>query len=138
MNKILEMANVINPTKNFDFTTINRLYENKEKKNNIKKIIKKVEKEEGTTFKPFISQNNYNRTVNGTFYERNQKLINDRESFCEEENKKIVENEKKHIIGKEYTKEERQKVINNIINRLYHDSSFLKKSIKDSNTKDKK
>ena len=138
MNKILEMANVINPTKNFDITTINRLYENKEKKYNIKKIIKKVEEEEGTTFKPFLSQNNYSRTVNGTFYERNQKLINDRESFCEEENKKIEENEKKHIIGKEYTKEERQKVINNIINRLYHDSSFIKKSIKDSNDKDKK
>ena len=138
MNKILEMANIINPTKNFDITTINRLYENKEKKHNIKKILKKVEEEEGTTFKPFLSQNNYSRTVNGTFYERNQKLINDRESPCEEENKKIVENEKKHIIGKEYTKEERQKVINNIINRLYHDSSFIKKSIKDSNTKDKK
>ena len=133
INKILEMANVINPEKNFDIKTINRLYENKEKKHNIRKIIKKVEEEEGTTFKPFISQNNnYSKSVNGTFYERNQKLINDRESFYEEENKKIVENEKKHFIGKDYTKEERQKVINNIINRLYNDSSFIKKPIKDS------
>ena len=68
--------------------------------------------------------------INNTFFERNQKLINDRESFCEEENKKIIENEKKHIIGKEYTKEERQKVINNIINRLYNDSIHInRKSI---------
>ena len=135
MNQILEMSNIINPEKNFDFNTINRLYENKEKKHNIKKIIKKVEEEEGTTFKPFISQNNYNKSVNGTFYERNKKLINDRESFCEEENKKLVEYEKKHVIGKDYTKEERQKVINNIINRLYNDSSFIKKSINNSNKK---
>ena len=130
INKILEMSNAINPEKNFDIKTINRLYENKERKNNFKKTLEKVEKEEGTTFKPYISPNNYNMNINNTFFERNQKLINDREIFCEEENKKIIEKEKKHIIGKEYTKEERQKVINNIINRLYNDSSFLKKSAK--------
>ena len=133
IDKIMEMSNILNPEKNFDFNTINRLYENKGQKNNIKKIIKKVEEEEGTTFKPFISKDNYSKSVNGTFYERNQKLIKDRESFCEEENQKIVENEKRHIIGKDYTKEERQKVINNIINRLYNDSSFFRKSIKDNN-----
>ena len=130
INKILEMSNMVNPGKNFDINTINRLYENKEQKNNYKKVVEKVEKEEGTTFKPYISPDNYNMNINNTFFERNQKLINDRESFCEEENKKIIENEKKHIIGKEYTKEERQKVINNIINRLYNDSSFIKKSAK--------
>ena len=130
ISKILEMSNVINPEKNFDINTINRLYENKEQKNNYKKVIEKVEKEEGTTFKPYISPNNYNRKITNTFFERNKKLINDRESFCEEENKKIIEKEKKNIIGKEYTKEERQKVINNIINRLYNDASFIKKSIK--------
>ena len=130
ISKILEMSNVINPEKNFDINTINRLYENKEQKNNYKKVIEKVEKEEGTTFKPYISPNNYNRNITNTFFERNKKLINDRESFCEEENKKIIEKEKKNIIGKEYTKEERQKVINNIINRLYNDASFIKKSIK--------
>ena len=130
ISKILEMSNVINPEKNFDINTINRLYENKEQKNNYKKVIEKVEKEEGTTFKPYISPNNYNRNITNTFFERNKKLIIDRESFCEEENKKIIEKEKKNIIGKEYTKEERQKVINNIINRLYNDASFIKKSIK--------
>ena len=130
ISKILEMSNVINPEKNFDINTINRLYENKEQKNNYKKVIEKVEKEEGTTFEPYISPNNYNRKITNTFFERNKKLINDRESFCEEENKKIIEKEKKNIIGKEYTKEERQKVINNIINRLYNDASFIKKSIK--------
>ena len=138
MDKILEMSNILNPEKNFDINTINRLYENKEKKYNLKKTIKKVEEEEGTTFKPFISQNNYSRSVNGTFYERNQKLLCDRESFYEDENKKIIEHEKKHVIGKDYTKEERQKVINNIINRLYKDSSYIKKSIIKDNNSNKK
>ena len=133
MDKFLEMSNIINPEKTFSFKTINRLYENKKQKHNIKKIIKKVEKEEGTTFKPFLPQNNYSKTVNGTFYERNQKLLHDRENFCDNEKKKIDEYEKKNIVGKEYTKEERQKVISNIINRLYKDSSFIKRSIKDNN-----
>ena len=31
MNKILNLSNIINPEKTFDFSTINRLYENKEK-----------------------------------------------------------------------------------------------------------
>ena len=92
-----------------------------------------MEQEEGTTFKPFLPQNNYSKTVNGTFYERNQKLLYDRESFYEDENKKITEYEKRHVIGKDYTKEERKKVINNIINRLYNDSSFIKRPIKGNN-----
>ena len=51
-------------------------------------------------------------------------------NIIKKKNKKL--NEKKHFIGKDYTKEERQKVINNIINRLYNDSSFIKKPNKDS------
>ena len=133
LDKFLEMSNILNPEKTFDFKTINRLYENKKQKYNIKKIIKKVEQEEGTTFKPFLPQNNYSKTVNGTFYERNQKLLHDRENFYDNEKKKIDEYEKKNAVEKEYTKEERQKVINNIINRLYNDSSFIKRSIKGNN-----
>ena len=127
------MSNILNPEKTFDFKTINRLYENKKQKYNIKKIIKKVEQEEGTTFKPFLPQNNYSKTVNGTFYERNQKLLHDRENFYDNEKKKIDEYEKKNAVEKEYTKEERQRVINNIINRLYNDSSFIKRPIKGNN-----
>ena len=130
IENIIYMSNIINPEKNFDMNTINKLYENKKMKNNIIKIRKKVEEEEGTTFKPFISENPFTKNINGTFFERNQKLINDRETFYDEENKKIALNDKKNIIGKEYSKEERQKVIKNIINRLYNESSFIKKSIK--------
>ena len=130
MEQILDLANIINPEKNFNMNTINRLYENREMKNNIQKTRKKVEEEEGTTFKPFISENTYHKNINGTFYERNQKLIDDRETFYGEENKKIILNVKKNTIGKQYSKEERQKVINNIINRLFNESSNTKKSIK--------
>ena len=77
-NKILDLSNIINPQKKFNFETINKLYENKEKKDRIDKIRKKVEEEEGVTFKPYISENSYLRGVNGNFYERGQKLLNDR------------------------------------------------------------
>ena len=101
MEQILDLANIINPEKNFNMNTINRLYENREMKNNIQKTRKKVEEEEGTTFKPFISENTYHKNINGTFFERNQKLIDDRETFYGEENKKIILNVKKNTIGKQ-------------------------------------
>ncbi len=37
IDKILEMSNILNPDKNFDYSTINRLYENKEKNIILKK-----------------------------------------------------------------------------------------------------
>ena len=127
MNKIIDLSNIINPEKNFEFDTINKLYENKEKNIIINKTKKKVEEEEGTTFKPYILDNFYSRNVNGTFYERNQKFINDRENFYEEENKKQQDSAKKNINKKEYTKQERKKIISNIIDRLYNDSIYLKR-----------
>ena len=127
-NKIMDLSNFINPQKKFNFETINKLYENKEKKDRIDKIRKKVEEEEGMTFKPYISENSYLRGVNGNFYERGQKLLNDRESFYEEENKKYNEGYRNSVDKKAYTKEERKQIINNIINRLYND--FVQKNNK--------
>ena len=80
---------------------------------------KKVEKDEGVTFKPFIYDNCYSRGINGDFYERNQKFLKDRKFFYEVENKKKNEQNKKNISNKRYNKEERQDLINNIIKRLY-------------------
>ena len=130
INKILNLSNTINPEKTFDFTTINRLYENKEKMDIMSRTKKKVEKEEGVTFKPFIYDNCYSKSINGSFYERNLKFLNDRESFFEEENKKKNEQNKKNVSNKEYTKEERQNIINNIIKRLYNNSAQIRNVIK--------
>ena len=92
------------------------------------------------TFKPYISENSYLRGVNGNFYERGQKLLNDRESFYEEENKKYNEGYRNSVDKKTYTKEERKQIINNIINRLYND--FVQKNnkpmIKEKDIKEEK
>ena len=133
INKIMDMSNILNPNKNFDYDLIDRLYENREQKTNMILTKKKVEEEEGTTFKPYISENYYSRSVNGTFYERNQKFLNDKESFYDEENKKQQNSAKKNRNRKEYSKAERKKIINNIINRLYKDSANIKKTLNNNN-----
>ena len=133
INKIMDMSNILNPNKNFDYDLIDRLYENREQKYNLALTKKKVEEEEGTTFKPYISENYYSRSVNGTFYERNQKFLNDKESFFDEENKKQQDSAKKNRNRKEYSKEERKKIINNIINRLYNDSVNIKRTLNNNN-----
>ena len=135
INKIMDMSNILNPNKNFDYDLIDRLYENREQKTNMILTKKKVEEEEGTTFKPYISENYYSRSVNGTFYERNQKFLNDKESFYDEENKKQQDSAKKNRNRKEYSKEERKKIINNIINRLYKDSANIKKTLNNNKVK---
>ena len=127
MNKIMDLSNILNPQKNFNFETINRLHENKEKRDIMNKTRKKVEEEEGVTFTPYISEDIYIRKVNGNFYERSKKLLNDRESFYEEENKKYQDGLRNSVEKKGYTKEERKKIIDNIINRLYNDSVHINK-----------
>ncbi len=127
LNKIMDLQNILNPQKNFNFETINRLHENKEKRDIMNKTRKKVEEEEGVTFTPYISEDIYIRKVNGNFYERSKKLLNDRESFYEEENKKYQDGLRNSVEKKGYTKEERKKIIDNIINRLYNDSVHINK-----------
>lgn len=133
INRIMDMSNILNPNKNVDYDLIDRLYENREQKTNMILTKKKVEEEEGTTFKPYISENYYSRSVNGTFYERNQKFLNDKESFYDEENKKQQDSAKKNRNKKEYSKAERKKIINNIINRLYKDSAIIKRTLNNNN-----
>ena len=68
----MDLSNIINPNKNFNFERINKLYENKEKRDIYNKTRKKVEQEEGTTFKTYICENSYSFRINGNFYERVQ------------------------------------------------------------------
>ena len=130
MNKIVDLSNILNPDKNFDIYTINRLYENKEKQNVIIKTKEKVEKEEGITFKPNIMKNCFFKNINANFFKRNKIMnnINHRSNNYEEENKKQQESFIKKYSKNEYTKEQRKKIINNIINRLYNDSIQIKRS----------
>ena len=138
MNKIKDLSNILNPQKNFNYETINRLHENKEQKMNFQKTKKKVEEDEGVTFNPYISESSYLKEVHGNFYERNKKWMNDRESFYEEEKKKINKKFNYNDKKKEYTKEERQKIISNIINRLYWESAQINKKEKKEDNEESK
>ena len=109
--------------KNINYDLLNKLYDNN-KEEIINKIRERVDKEKGITFNPNIEQNDYIKKVDGTFFERNEKWINNKKKFFEEENKKQIENLKRNLGIKEYTKEEKLQMVNNIINRLYINNNY--------------
>ena len=109
------MANIINKnTNSVDYEKLNELYANKKKKDIIKKIKKKVEDEEGITFKPDIYINECIKNVNSDFFERNQKFLKDKQNFIENSAK---ERNKLYTKAK-FTKEERKEIVKNIVKRL--------------------
>jgi hypothetical protein len=122
LNKIMDLSNILNPQRNFNYETINRLYENKYKNDVIKKTKKKVEEDEGVTFHPYISENSNLLADSSNFYERNKKFLKDRESFYEKENIKFKNRFVNNAEKKEYTNEQRKQIIDNIINRLYNEA----------------
>lgn len=122
INKIINLSNILNPEKTFNFSTINRLYEYKEKQEIMNRTKRKVEEEEGATFKPYVPENFYTKNINRTFMERNEKFIKDKEYFYEEENKKQNDIAKRNCFKKDYTNKEKQEIIRNIIKRLYNDN----------------
>ena len=91
------------------------LYENKEKKTIMEKTKQKVEKEEGITFRPELCNNNkYINRICSDFYERNK---NCKKNMVFKKYEKFDENNKKN--EKKYTDEQKKKIINNIVERLY-------------------
>ena len=121
IDKFNEMANYLTLDKKVNDTSlIERLFDNR-KEDIINKTREKVEKEEGITFQPDIGDNDYIKNINSNFMERNEDWIIRRNNFIEEENAKQLENLRNNGIGnkKKYTSEEREQIINNIIERLY-------------------
>ena len=105
------------------------LYQNKEGKANFEKTKQKVEKEEGVTFMPDICQNNkYINRICSDFYERNKNYQkNDNFKKYEKFDEVSKKNEKK------YTDEQKKRIINNIVQRLYKES--LNKNNNDKNNR---
>ena len=94
------------------------LYENKGGKAISEKTKQKVEKEEGITFKPELCSNNnkYINRICSNFYERNKNnKKNDAFKKYENYDEKYIKKEKK------YTDEQKEKIINNIVERLYRE-----------------
>ena len=132
-DRLEEMANYLTLNKKVDDSDlIERLYEDK-KDDIINKTREKVEKEEGITFQPDIGDNEYYQNIGSNFLERNDMWINKRKNFIEEENAKQIENLRNcgNKKNKKYTSEEREEIINNIIERLY------KSSLKNKNKEEK-
>ena len=119
-NKFEEMANYLTQDKKINESTVIERLLDYNKEDIINKTKEKVEKEEGVTFKPELFENEYLRNINGTFLERNEQWLFDRNNFIEQENEKQIENiRNSDINNKKYTREEREQIISNIIERLY-------------------
>ncbi len=101
-----------------DLNKINELYENKNKSKIREKTKNKVNKEEGITFKPALYKNKFIKNIFSNFYERNSKFLEDKENFINF-HKKI--NNRDKIMSNE----EKKKIVENVIGRLYNDSKNL-------------
>lgn len=121
INKFNNLPNCKSQKRVLNKDLINKLYENK-KEEIINRTREKIDKEIGITFNPQINDNDYLKKVNGTFLERNEKMVNKKNIFVEEEKIKQIENLKKSK-AKKYTKEERLQIVNNIIKRLYNNKN---------------
>ena len=71
------------PKKKVDNARMNKLYNDFQRKNIINEKLKQnIDKENGITFSPKLNVNSqYNKRIKDNFYERNQKLLEDRKDF---------------------------------------------------------
>jgi len=83
-----------------------------------------MEKENGITFKPFLSTESFNYTkphkekINFYSYQNNQNFNNNNNNY-QMNNNNNFENKKKI-----YTNKEKEKITKNIINRLYGEKNY--------------
>jgi hypothetical protein len=115
-NLINEMASRTSKKSNkINFDKLNDLHENKEKKIIFEKTKRKVEEEEGITFKPALNLNNkYTERIFSNFFDRNK---NNKKNLIYEKHEKFDGEEK--IKEKKYTEDEKKAIVKNIVNRLY-------------------
>jgi len=109
-----------------DYDKLNELYLYDKKNDIIRKTKQKVENEEGTTFKPDIYFNKSSKNIKSGFYERNEKFIKDKQNFIEcsmKERDKLFNNNvfKDNINLDNFSKEEKNEIINNIVKRLAYE-----------------
>ena len=134
INKFNELSNMLNKKK-LDNNLINRLHENN-KEDVINKIREKVDKEKGITFRPNIEQNDYIKNVGSTFEERNKKLLFNKKQALEDEKMRQEEYIKNNYGNKNFTKDTRTQIINNIIKRLYINPKNVEQKENEENVKD--
>ena len=126
--RLNEMANISckKEINNVDYEKLKELYLYDKKNDIIRKTRQKVENEEGTTFKPDIYFNKSSKNIKSSFYERNEKFIKDKQNFIEcsiKERDKLFNNniKKENINLDNFSKEEKNEIINNIVKRLAYE-----------------
>ena len=126
--RLNEMANISckKEINNVDYEKLKELYLYDKKNDIIRKTRQKVENEEGTTFKPDIYFNKSSKNIKSGFYERNEKFIKDKQNFIEcsiKERDKLFNNniKKENINLDNFSKEEKNEIINNIVKRLAYE-----------------
>lgn len=123
------MSKQMNPQgkKQLDHQRLEKLYYDF-KKNQMKKkdLLKNVEKEEGITFKPKLTETSYNPKDN--FIERNEKFLDNKRINIEIMRKMEIEMGRTNI---KYSQTEVESVVKNIEERLYKPA--VKKQLKKSN-----
>lgn len=112
--------------KNVDLGRINNLYRSKERSNTFEKTKNKVEREEGLTFKPMINKSEYDKRINGNFIERNLSSKSKEKDYKEYNYKN--NNMNKINYHKKFSKKQKEKIVNRVINRLYSNSLIKSKS----------
>ena len=115
-NRIIDMANNSSRKDNIvDYEKINELYMYKKKKDIIRKTRKKVEDEEGSTFKPSIYVNECSKYITNGFYERNERFLKDKQNFIEHS----IKEQNKLLIHKDnFSNEKKKEIVENIVKKL--------------------
>ena len=121
-NLIEEMASrTSNKLSKVNYNKLNDLHENKEKKLILEKTKRKVEEEEGISFKPELHLNNkYSQRIFSNFYYRNEHF---------QKNKVFQKYEKFNYKDKnkqQYSENEKKEIVKNIVERLYNEPNSKK------------
>ena len=115
INYLDEMANLTCKKDNsVDYNKINELYLYEQKRDIINKTKKKVEEEEGISFRPNIYINELGKNIYSDFYERNEKFLKDRQNFIDNS----IKIQKKSLNKDKFSKEQKKEIVKNIVERL--------------------
>ena len=114
-NYLDEMANLTCKKDNsVDYNKINELYLYEQKRDIINKTKKKVEKEEGISFRPNIYINELGKNIYSDFYERNEKFLKDKQDFIDNS----IKMQNKSLNKDKYSKEQKKEIVKKIVERL--------------------
>ena len=105
---------------NVDYDKLNELYLYQKKNEIMKRTRKKVEDEEGSTFRPDIFFNDCSKHINSDFLERNKKFLKDKQNFIETS----IKEHNKEFNKDKFSKEQKKEIIKNIVKRLTKENNL--------------